>query len=220
MNELDLRTIERRSWRAALRGGLTEILFGTLMLGGAASYVLSDFGAPSIASTGALLAACVLGVLLTHVLRQRHVAPRVGRAKFSAARRRRLRRMRVLLAACVVVTIGLVVATALAGRADTGVLGVLRGYRMAAVVSTVVLVPLGVLALFLDHPRFLLLGGLIAAAEFVLATLDRYGGPPHDRVLVYGVIGGASLAIGFATFARFVRRVPRPDREMSNDAGS
>jgi hypothetical protein len=220
MNGLNLHDIERRGWRATLQGGLTEILFGILMLGGATSYVLSDFGAPSSASSGALLAACALGLLLTYVLRRRYVAPRVGRARFSAARRRRLRRMRVLLAACVAVTVGLVVATVLAGRANAGVLGVLHGYRIAAVVSAVVLVPLGALALFLDHPRFLLLGGLIAAAEFALATFDRYGGPPHDRVLAYGVLGAVSLIVGFATFARFVRRVPRIDREVSNDACS
>jgi hypothetical protein len=219
MNGLDLRDIEQRSWRTTLQGGLTEILFGILLLGGAASYVLSDFGAPSPASSGALLTACVLGLLLTYVLRRRYVAPRVGRARFSAARRRRLRRMRVLLAACVAATVGLVVATVLAGRANAGVLGVLHGYRMAAVVSAVVLVPLGALALFLDHPRFLLLGGLIAAAEFALATFDRYGGPPHDRVLTYGVLGAVSLAVGFVTFARFVRRVPRFDREVTDDAG-
>lgn len=208
MNPMNLRDLERRSWRTTLRGGLTEILFGILWLGGAASYALSDLGAPSAASTGTLVASCVVGLVLTQVLRRRYIAPRVGRARFSADRRRRLQRMGALLAVCVAATVGLVVVTALAGRTDVSVLGAFAGYRMAAVVSAVVLVPLGLLALFLDHPRFLLLGGLIAAAEFALATLDRYGGPPHDRVLVYGVVGVVSLVIGLATLARFVRRIP------------
>ena len=37
MDPMNLRDLERRSWRTTLRGGLTEILFGILSLGGAAS---------------------------------------------------------------------------------------------------------------------------------------------------------------------------------------
>jgi len=211
MDRLNLRDIERRSWRTTMEGGLIEILFGVMMVAGAASYLVSDLGAPSAASTATLIALHVGALLLMLWMRRRYVLPRVGRAMFSANRTRRLRRMSLLLAICVLVTIALVVLTVLASRTGRSLLGPVSAAPVVAVVAVIVLVPLGALAIFLDYPRFLLLGGLIVAAEAALALFERYGAPPHDRALVYGTIGLVNLTLGLTLFARFVRRVPRPD---------
>ena len=218
MNQLNLRTIERRSWRSTMGGGVIEIMFGIMMFAGATSYLVSDLGAPSAASTAALIVLHAAALLLMLWLRKRYVLPRVGRATFSANRKRRLRRMTILLAACVAVTVTLVVLTVLASRTEISLLGPISAAPIVAVVAVIVLVPLGALAIFLDYPRFLLLGGLIVAAEAALALFDKYGSPPFDRTLVFGVIGLISLSLGLITFARFLRRVPRPEREVIDHA--
>ena len=214
MDGLSLRNIERRSWRSTMGGGVIEIMFGIMMFGGAISYLVSDLGAPSAASTATLIALHAAALLLMLRLRKRYVLPRIGRATFSTSRKRRLRRMTILLSICVAATTALVVMTALAGRTETSLLGPVSATPIVAVVAVVVLVPLGALALFLDYPRFLLLGGLVVAAEAALALFDRYGAPPHGRAIVYGTIGVISLAIGLITFTRFVRRVPQPTQEV------
>ena len=218
MRELSLRNIERRSWRSTMGGGVIEIMFGIMMFGGAISYLVSDLGAPSAASTASLVVLHAAALALMLWMRKRYVLPRVGRAAFSANRMRRLRRMRVLLAVCVAATVTLVVLTVLAGRTGVSLLGPVSAAPIVAVVAVIVLVPLGALAIFLDYPRFLLLGVLIVAAEGALALFDRYGAPPFDRTLVYGTIGLISLILGLISFLRFLRRVPLPDREVIDHA--
>lgn len=218
MNQLSLRNIERRSWQSTMGGGVIEIMFGIMMFAGATSYLISDLGAPSAASTAALIVLHAAALLLMLWLRKRYVLPRVGRAAFSANRMRRLHRMRILLGICVAVTVTLVVLTVLATRTGTSLLGPVSAAPVVAVVAVIVLVPLGALAIFLDYPRFLLLGGLVVGAEAVLALLDKYGAPPYDRTLVFGTIGLISLSLGLITFVRFLRRVPRPEREVIDHA--
>jgi len=213
MRDLSLHHIERRSWRATLRGGLIEVMFGVMMFAGAAAYLVSDLGAPSAASTATLIGLHVVALALMLWMRHRFVTPRIGRVAFSANRKRRLRRMSILLAVCVLATVALVVLTTLAQRTGISLLGPISAAPVVAIVAVIVLVPLGALAFFLDYPRFLLLGGLVVAAEAVLALFERYGGPPHDRTLVFGAIGLVSLTIGLIAFVRFVRRVPRPNSE-------
>ena len=219
MNELSLRNIERRSWRRTMGGGVIEIMFGIMMFGGAISYLVSDLGAPSAASTATLIVLHAAALLLMLRLRKRYVLPRIGRVAFSANRKRRLRRMTVVLAVCVAVTIALVVMTVLATRTGTSLLGPVSAAPIVAVVAVVVLVPLGALAIFLDYPRFLLLGGLIVAAEGALALFDKYGAPPYDRTVVFGAVGLISLVIGLITFTRFVRRFPQPAQEFVSHGG-
>ena len=216
MNGLSLRNIERRSWRSTMGGGVIEIMFGVMMFGGAISYLVSDLGAPSAASTATLILLHIAALLLMFRLRKHYVLPRIGRATFSASRKRRLRRMTILLAVCVAATVALVVMTAVAGRTGTSLLGPVSSTPIVAVVAVVVLVPLGALAIFLDYPRFLLLGGLVVAAEAALALFAKYGEPPHGRAIVYGTIGFVSLGLGLITFARFVRRIPQPPEEVVN----
>jgi hypothetical protein len=216
MRSLDLHDIERRSWRAMLQGGLVEIMFGGMMFAGATSYLISDLGASSAASTATLIGLHAAALLLMFWMRRRYVLPRVGRAKFSPNRIRRLRGLRILLAVCVLVTATLVALTVLANRTGTSLLGPVSAAPIVAVVAVIVLVPLGALAVFMNYPRFLLLGGLIVGAEAVLAILGHFGPPPHDRTLVFGIAGVISLALGLTTFVRFMRRVPRPDSEEVN----
>ena len=204
MRSLNLRSIERRSFRAILSGGLIEMMFGS-----ASSYALSDAGASSVGSSCALIAGCALGLLGTSVFRRDYVIPRVGRVVFSPRRDQRVRRMRVLLAVSVAVTVGLVVITALGLHVRSPASRSISGHHVAAIISAVVVLPLAALSFFLDSARFVLLGALIAMAEFALTTFDRYGGPPHDRVIVYALLGTIAFAIGVLSFVRVVRRVSR-----------
>jgi len=219
MNELSLHDIERRSWKTTMQGGLLEILFGIMLLAGATSCLVTDLGASSAAGTAMLVLLHVAGLLSMFWMRKRYVVPRVGRAVFGGTRKRRLRWMSLILAICVLATVALVVLTVLAQRTGISLLGPISAAPVVAIVAAIVLVPLGALAIFLDCPRFLWLGGMIVSAETLLAVFERIGSPPHDRTLVYGVLGAVSLTIGFTTFARFVRRVPRVDREVTGDAG-
>jgi hypothetical protein len=217
MNELSLRDIERRSWRTTLHGGLIEILFGIMMFAAALSYWVSDSGASSLASLAALVGMQGAGLLLTFFLRRQYIAPRVGRAVFSPTRKRRLVRMRILLAVSVLCTAVLVVLTAVAGRTSSPTLSALSPYGAAAIISAVVLFPLSALAYFLEFPRFLLLGLYIATAEFALAWFDAHGGAAHDEAIVYAVLGLIGSTIGWITFVRFLQRVPRTSPEVTGD---
>ena len=90
MRELSLHNIERRSWRTTMQGGLIEILFGGMMFAGAMSYLISDLGAPSAASTATLIMLHLAALLLMIWMRKKYILPRIGRAVFSGSRKRRL----------------------------------------------------------------------------------------------------------------------------------
>ncbi|MCX6093902.1 MAG: hypothetical protein NTY63_03660, partial [Candidatus Bipolaricaulota bacterium] len=154
-----------------------------------------------------LTAMAFSGVAVVSWMRKRYVTPRLGRAKFSAERARRTRAMRIMLAACVAATVALVALTALSPRLGIELPGDLGAWL---IISAVILVPVGGLAVFLDCPRLLVHGGLFVVVEFLHIVVRFPDRVPFGGIIAYGAAACISLTVGISVYIHFLRVVSRP----------
>lgn len=209
MTTLNLRDIERKSWCIAQQDGLMDVLIGILLLTAAVGGAFDSLGLPTGAHWATIAIFSFAGVGLTLWIRKRYVVPRLGRVKFSANRVRQTRSMRVLLASCVAITVLLVVATTLARRFGFAFLWDLGDVGAWGIISFVIIVPLGGIALFLEIPRLWIYAGLFSVVEFLHIVVHFPARVPFGATIVYGIASAVALAVGITFYVRFLRRYPR-----------
>jgi len=214
MNELSLRSIESRNWRARQQDGLFDIYFGGLMLAIALSALVEALGAAPVVRLITLMILQFSAAGGFVLAKRRYATPRVGAVKFGAGRVRRSRVLGIALGFCVLVTAALVVWTAFGGSPLNLRLG---RYALPTVVTLVVGTPLTAIAIFLEFGRVLLHAALFAAAAFALAAFGQNFMAPIPGAIAFGVSGSISAAIGAVIFIRFVRRIPANRTEVPSD---
>jgi len=214
MQELNLRAIESRSWKARQQDGLFDIYFGGLMLAISLSALVEALGAAPVVRLITLMVLQFSTAGGFALAKRRYATPRVGAVKFGSNRVRRSRVLAIALGFCVLVTAALVVWTAFGGSPLNLRLG---RYALPTVVTLVVGIPLTAIAIFLEFGRILLHAALFAAATFALAASGQSFMAPIPGAIAFGVSGSISAAIGAVIFIRFVRRVPRDHVEVPSD---
>jgi hypothetical protein len=209
MRVLDLQRIERRSWRMLQQDGLMDALFGVLFLAAAVVGILDQTTAPDWVRITTLVVIQFSGVAAMTLLRRRYVTPRLGRVKYSSRRVRNLRTLRLLLAACVLLTVALVVLTALSNRLGFTLFGDVGKLGTWLVISAVVFLPIAGIAFFLDYPRLLIYAALLSAAEFLHIVVELPKRVSYGGAIVYGIASVIAFFIGIPIFVRFLRGTPR-----------
>jgi hypothetical protein len=213
MQELNLKRMESRVWKAYQQDGLTDVLFGLLLFSAGVIGALDELAVASWIRLALTIALPFSGVGLIFWMRWRFVAPRLGRVRFSARRTRRTRATRVLLGACVLITVILVVLTALSNRLGFRFIGDIGDVGAWAVIAAVILLPVGGLALALDYPRLLVHASLFVTVEFLHVVVHLPSRVPFGGAIAYAAAASISLTIGITVYLRFVRSVPRPEAE-------
>lgn len=201
MDNLSLRRLESKSWRANQRDGLFDLFFASLFLGLGMAALADWLGAPDGVPLAVGVVIQAAGVVFLWVGRRWITAPRLGRVRFGASRRRRIRTTRLVLAACVVMTAGVVTLTALGGLSGKTV----SRLTVSAVAALLVFVPLAAIAYFQEFPRMLVYAALFAAGEFGGTLLEGIDGLPAPRTIAFGVSALVSAAIGATILLRFLR---------------
>jgi len=214
MQELNLRAIETRSWKARQQDGLFDMYFGGLMLAISISALTEAFGATSLVRLITLMVLHFSAAGGFALAKRRYVTPRVGAVKFGVSRVRRSRVLQIAIGFCVLVTAALVVWTAF-GESPLNLR--LGRYALPTVVTLVVGIPLTAIAIFLEFGRVLLHAALFAAATFALAASGQSFMAPIPGAIAFGVSGSISVAIGAVIFIRFVRRIPTDRTEVPSD---
>jgi len=213
MEALNLQGIERKSWRMLHQDGLMDCLFGVIFLAAAVVAVLDQATVPDWVRMTTLMVIQASGVAAMVLLRRRFVAPRLGRVKYARRRVRRMGRLRVLLAVCVLVTAALVALTALSGRLGFTLLGNVGGLGVWLLISAVVFVPIGGIAIVLDYPRLLVYAGLLSGAEFLHIVVELPTRVPYGGACAYALASAIGFSIGIPIFVRFLRTTPHPEVE-------
>ncbi|MFC2078032.1 hypothetical protein ACFLTM_04410 [Candidatus Bipolaricaulota bacterium] len=208
MNELNLRAIESRSWKAMQQNGLFDLFFGVVLAASALSLLLDELGVTAAIRIGATLALYAAGIAGSWLARKRYVVPRTGTVKLGADRRRRVRQSRLVLAISVILTLALLALITIARFSPADWLGELGGFAPSAMIGLIVLVPLAILAYVLEYPRLVIHAALFVGAEFATVALARFTLIPATEAIAFGSVAVVSLTIGSVVFARFLRSVP------------
>jgi len=218
MQDLSLRTMEARSWKARQHDGLFDMYFGVLMMAISISALVEAFGAAPIFRLITLVVLQFSAAGGFALAKRRYATPRIGAVKFSSSRMRRTRVLQGALAACVLLTAVLVALTA-SGHSPLQWFARLGAYALPTGVAVVVGLPLMAIAYFLEFPRILIHASLLMSAGFILTALGYDFMDPFPGAIAFGISGSISLAIGTVIFARFVQRIPRNPTEAIADEG-
>jgi len=202
---VNLKELERKAWRSFYQDGLWDIFWGLMLLAMAISALLSDIGASEPVQLGIMIALEALGILVLFVGKRRITVPRIGRVRFGPKRKRRLSKVRVVLAVSVLVGAALFVA----GPVLTGKLSRSMTFEFILPAGWVVncLVVFSLMAYFLDFSRLYLIGVLYALAV-PLDVVQRELSSIDLTFVAFGFPAAVILLMGAVVFVRFLRKCP------------
>ena len=204
IKQIDLQKIEKQAFRAAFQDGLTDVMLGSVLA------IMSLV--PWLESSGI---SRWLGYLLYFIafagvwyaikwIKIHIVAPRLGTAVFSSARKNKMKQAKRALIIMVSATMLLVILT-ITGfwQVAFGTSSEWFGYLF---IGAVFVITLSLLAFFLDYPRLYAYGWFLAFMDPFSTWLERQTGWVFPRGAT--IFGSFIIAIGVLTFIQFLRHHP------------
>jgi len=213
---ISLKEIERRAWTSFYQDGLWDIFLGLLLLAMAISALLSDTGMSEAASMLIYFGLVLLALLVLWAGKRLITVPRMGRVKFGPKRKRKLNKVRVILALSVLVGMALF----LAAQSVAGNLSKWMTFEFIFPAGWMVncLVVFSLMAYFLDFSRLYVVG-VMYAIPVPLEIMQRQFTSIDLTFFTFGVPAAVILLMGAAVFVRFLRKYPL-SAEVSLDRNS
>jgi hypothetical protein len=207
--QLNLKEIERKAFRSTYQDGLLDINLGLIVMC-MAIFVYRPASGYSPVNILLTMAAFGLGNAIFWAGKKFITLPRMGQVRFGSARKQRGKKLAIILGAVVLVQVGVLGLTALAGvnpQVGAAVQAFFQTDNMmdlavAAVGSLFVGPSMILMAYFSEFERGYYIAVLMALAVFLMIYLNR----PLYPIL----IGGLILLPGLVIFVRFLRKYPLP----------
>ena len=215
---MNLKEIERKAFRSFFQDGLWDIFLGMLMiLMGLGPWLGGKMGGGEIEFTSVaiimgILILVALAAMVGFNLAKKHLTtPRLGIVRFTAPRRRKIKNLRVILWAAVVV--GLLIFISILVAADR-----LPTWMIPAGIFTLTcLAVLSLGAYYLDFPRLHLYGVFYGFAFPINIWLNELL-DMSTFLYVYGAFAAIMIVIGLVYLVRFLKKYPLHQMEESNGA--
>jgi hypothetical protein len=207
---IDLKKLERRAWSSYFQDGLTDFNIGILMLATAFQETCLGSIENSLLRILIFTGIALFGCLLAMLARRYMTVPRLGRVKFSVNRRSKGWQLSVILGVLVLLTVLMVLVTALANRyPDTWGRIMPSGLGMPVFVAIFVGGIFALIAWFIDFWRGYIIAFLYAISIFLAMVLDAYW--------VFWISGSLVTVTGIVLFILFLKNHPMPHMEESHD---
>jgi hypothetical protein len=205
--QIDLKELERRAFRSTFQDGLWDIYLGLLFLAFGFGPIYDWLGFSRTADMVFHLSYVLVAFIILYLGKRYITVPRLGRAKFGPARKRKIIKTRVVLV--VSVLLGLVMWALFASGHDLAL-------NLVLVIFAVnILIVFGAMAYYLDFDRLYIYAVLYGLSLPVGRVLVVHAGLP-DEAAVFWVTAGATVIVGIVLFVRFVRDYPVPPAEAVN----
>lgn len=191
MQNLDLRTLERRAWKSFHQDGLKDVFIGLLLM---------SIGITDLLGNDFLLLALQFSLVAGLVLAKRLItAPRLGRVEFSPERKSKKRKALGLLALSAALGLALYLVFVGTGALSTWISG--RPWIMPPLLALWVFSVFAVGAYYMDFARLYWIG-FVGGTAFGLALALR-------APIVFVVAGATVLIPGLVLLTRFLHEYPR-----------
>jgi MFS family permease len=206
---MNLKQIERKAWTSFFQDGLLDILMGLALLAVGIPAVLPSIFTSELWQNAGAAVLMVLALLFYWAGKRFITVPRLGRAKFSQARKSRQTKAAVIYAISMVVgvIVFLMVMLELSSSPPGWVqrLGV-RGFLAVGIGAWMLLI-IGLGSYFTDFTR-----GYVIAALYVLAFS---GTVLVSNPIMFIIAGALAVVMGVVVLVRFTREYPRPAEHSS-----
>jgi hypothetical protein len=212
MNEkINLKEIEKRSYRSYFLTGIYDVAFGVLILSFAIAPVLRDV-------IGRLyIPFVIIPASLIILLGQKYlIVPRLGIVKFGEKRKTAKKKM-MIITVLSTTTLTTLLALTVAGIFP-GVIGeTLSGVMFMLIIGIIVIILMSVIAYIMDFKNMLYYGLAIGIGIPTAELLYGVVGAPLDSLITFGTLGSLLLIYGLVNLSSFLKKNPIPKGEMPNE---
>jgi hypothetical protein len=212
MNEkINLKEIEKKSYRTYFQTGLYDVAFGVLILSFAIAPVIRDvigrFYIPLLIIPAPLI--ILLGMKYLMV-------PRLGIVKFGEKREFAKKKMMIITVLSTTILTALLALTAVG--VFPGFIGeVFSGVMFMLIIGIIVIILMGFIAYIMDFKNVLYYGLAVGIGIPTAEFLHGIVGAPLDSLITFGILGSLLLIYGLVNLSRFLKKYPMPREELSNE---
>ncbi len=209
--KIDLKEIEKKTWRSTLEDGILDIYFGILVLGIGMGMTLShvlpnpfDIFIPFI----------FIGIGLAFFLTAKKfiTQTRLGVVKFGFKRKGRKRKTLIALSVNFIIMLILFLIRFTNPELSLEFPGYLDGLILGLLFITA---PVCFAAYFLKYPRFYFTGLLVGVSFFLSDLFSIFIPEPFDTLIVFGLLSGIIIIMGIVFLIKFLRKYPLSKEEMA-----
>ena len=204
--KINLKEIEKRSFKSFFGTGIHDIGFGILLLSFAIAPLIRE-------SFGYLyIPVMIIPGPLVITLGMRYIGnPRIGKVKFGVKRKSSAKIMKKISLVSTTLLIALVVLT-FSGLFPGQIVTFLGGGAMFMLtIGIVVFVFMSVLAYMMDFSNLILYGLVIGVGITTAEILGGIIGAPLDSLLTFGILGSLLTIYGMINLSRFMKKHPKPE---------
>jgi hypothetical protein len=205
MNEkIDLKKVEKQTYRFTFTDGLYDMTYGSLLIFIAIAPILREILYPSY------IIFLILPAPLILILGKRYITiPRIGIVKFNQNRTKSRKKIGLLIAILLPITVVLVVLTFL------GVYNIkVGGYIVPVGAGLFVLILLSLIAYIMDYSHFYIYAVSIGLGIPLAELLEPIFREPLDYIISFGISGTLILIYGIITLIKFIKKYPIPKERV------
>jgi len=209
--KIDLREIEKKSYRFTFKDGIYDIAYGTLLLSFALAPILRE-----IIYLWYIIIVIPPAPLIIILGKRLITVPRIGIVKFDKKRTKSMKKMIFLSAVLVPITILILILT-ITNIFPGDIGSLMNGYTIPIVAGIFAIILLSIGAYLLDFPNMYLYGAIIGLGIPITEILQRYIGSPTDGIITFGISGLILLIFGLYNLSKFIQKYPIPKSGLINE---
>jgi len=210
-DKIDLKELEKKSYRFTFKDGIYDIAWGALLVSFALAPILRE-----IIYLWYILVVIPPAPLIIILGKKYITVPRMGIVKFDLKRRKSLKKMLLISTILVPLTIIIFILTLI--NIFPGNIGsALDGFAIPIGAGIFAIILLSLCAFLIDFPNMYLYGLIIGLGIPINEILQRFIGSPLDSLITFGTSGCILLIFGLFTLIKFIQKYQIPRTEITNE---
>ena len=208
---IDLKEIEKKTWRSTLEDGILDIYFGILVLGMGIAITLSDIIPDPL---NKIIPFIFIGPgLIFFLAAKKYITqPRLGVVKFGLKRKGRKLKIVIGLSINFIILLTIFIIRIVNPELDLEFPGYLDGLIIGLLFITL---PICFVAYFLQYPRLYFIGLLVGLSFFLSDLFSILIPEPFDALTAFGIVSCTIIFIGLVSLIKFIRKYPLPKEELT-----
>ena len=200
---INLKEIEQKAWTSYFHDGLWDICWGFILLGVGLSMIMVQMY---------VMLACFALAIASLFVKKRLARSRMGHVRFSSERTAKTKRANIIAPITIAVLVVLVfvpIWSVSSNMPSSGLNAWLSNYHLV-LVGAILAALLILTAYMVEVKRYYIYATVILIAFYIAQLLISYSGIP------VAATGGVILLIGLVVLTRFLRKYPKPPKELAH----
>ncbi|MFW9828437.1 MAG: hypothetical protein ACFFEY_12675 [Candidatus Thorarchaeota archaeon] len=209
--KIDLKEIEKKTWRSTLEDGLLDIYFGVLVLSIGLGMTLGRILPDPIDGIISIIF-MVIGLIFFLFGKKFITQPRLGIVKLGLKTKTRKIKTVIVLSINLIILLVLYILRFIDSELRLRFPAFLDGLIIGLLFITV---PLCFAAYFLQYPKLYFIAILVGLSFFFSDIFSFFIQEPFDTITSFGIVSGIIILLGTVSLVKFVRKYPLSKEEVT-----